>query len=65
MNDSKSEKDYFNLLKSGMFWEIYPQLTGDWDKDKDEYIKNEQWLNENFRNNKNRRIDGIKSENIE
>ncbi len=52
MNDNKSEKDYFDLLKSGMFWEIYPELTGEWEKDKDEFIKNEQWLNENFRNNK-------------
>jgi len=49
MND-KSEKDYFNLLNSGMFWEIYPELTGEWDKDKEEFIKNEQWLTENFRN---------------
>ena len=45
MNDNKSEKDYFNLLNSGMFWEIYPELTGEWDKDKEEFIKNEQ----NFR----------------
>jgi hypothetical protein len=51
MNDSKSEKDYFKLLRSGMFWEIYPELTGEWEKDKEEFIKNEQWLNENFRNN--------------
>jgi len=66
MIDNKNEKaDYFKLLGSGMFWEIYPELTGEWEKDKDEFIKNEQWLNENFRNNKNRRIDGIKSANIE
>jgi len=37
MNDNKSVKDYFNLLNSG--------ITDDWDKDKEEFIKNE-----NFRN---------------
>lgn len=52
MNDNKSEKDYFNLLQSGMFWEIYPELTGEWEQDKDEFIKSEQYLNENFRNKK-------------
>ncbi len=52
MNDNKKEKDYFDLLKSGMFWEIYPQLTGEWEKDKDEYIKSEEFLDKNFRNNK-------------
>ena len=29
-------------LDSGMFWEWHPELTGDWDKDKDE------WLNKRF-----------------
>jgi hypothetical protein len=29
----KSEKDYDLLLKSGMFWVAYPELTGSWDKD--------------------------------
>ena len=38
MIDNKNEKaDYFKLLGSGMFWEIYPQLTGEWEKDKDEF----------------------------
>ncbi len=59
MNDNKREKDYFKLLQTGMFWEFYPELTGDWEKDKEEFNRKEQWLNENFRNNKNRRIDGI------
>ena len=29
-----NEKQYKLLLKSGMFWEIYPELTGDWEIDK-------------------------------
>ena len=31
----KTETHYRLLLASGMFWEIYPELTGDWDKDKE------------------------------
>lgn len=27
-------ENYNILLKSGMFWEFHPELTGDWDKDK-------------------------------
>lgn len=52
MIDNKNEKaDYFKLLGSGMFWEIYPELTGEWEKDKEEFNRKEQWLDENFRNN--------------
>jgi site-specific DNA-methyltransferase (adenine-specific) len=29
----KLESDYNLLLKSGMFWVAYPELTGDWSKD--------------------------------
>ena len=29
--------EYKNLLKSGMFWEFYPSLSGEWEKDKDEW----------------------------
>jgi len=29
-------KEYNDLLKSGMFWEFYPQLSGDLIRDKDE-----------------------------
>lgn len=28
------ESSYDLLLKSGMFWVIHPELTGDWNKDK-------------------------------
>lgn len=30
----KTLGDYNKLLKSGFFWEFYPELTGDWGKDK-------------------------------
>ena len=39
----KAKNAYNSLLKSGMFWEFYPNLTGVWDDDKDfwfeEYIE--------------------------
>ena len=28
-----TKEDYIKLLNSGMFWEIYPELSGNWDKD--------------------------------
>ena len=30
----QTKEHYDLLLKSGMFWEIYPELSGDWEKDK-------------------------------
>lgn len=27
------KKEYEQLLASGMFWEFYPELTGEWEKD--------------------------------
>ena len=33
--ESKIKDSYDRLLKSGMFWEFYPQLTGEWEEDKD------------------------------
>ena len=26
--------EYMQMLKSGMFWELYPELTGSWEYDK-------------------------------
>ena len=34
-NEEKVRDSYNKLLKSGMFWEFYPQLTGDYEEDKD------------------------------
>ena len=36
----KKKKNYDILLKSGMFWEFHPELSGVWEKDK-EIILNE------------------------
>lgn len=30
-----TKENYMLLLKSGMFWEFHPELTGEWDKDKE------------------------------
>jgi len=35
----KAFSEYQKLLKSGMFWEFYPDLTGVWRKDKSEWMK--------------------------
>jgi len=35
----KWRKDYDMLIKSGMAWEFHPWLTGNWNEDKDRYIK--------------------------
>lgn len=34
------KEDYCSLLNSGMFWEFYPELSGDYDKDFQQFIKN-------------------------
>jgi hypothetical protein len=31
------EKEYYQLLKSGMFYEFFPDLSGIWDKDKNQF----------------------------
>ena len=33
----KIEEEYLKVLKSGMFWEFHPELSGDYDQDKDEW----------------------------
>lgn len=30
---NKIQEEYKELLKSGMFWEFFPELSGDWSKD--------------------------------
>lgn len=30
-----TEENYDLLLNSGMFWEFHPELSGDWEKDKE------------------------------
>jgi hypothetical protein len=36
----KSKKNYNLLLKSGMFWEIFPELSGNYEEDKKIIIGN-------------------------
>lgn len=31
------KNEYQQLLKSGMFFEFYPSLTGNWEKDKNQW----------------------------
>ena len=31
----KTKENYDKLLASGMFWEFHPELTGNWEIDKD------------------------------
>lgn len=33
--EEKVKHSYTRLLNSGMFWELYPQLTGVWEEDGD------------------------------
>lgn len=30
---NKIQEEYNELLKSGMFWEFFPEFTGNWSKD--------------------------------
>lgn len=33
------KKNYDSILKSGMFWEFYPELSGDYAKDKEAFAQ--------------------------
>ena len=35
---SKYQKDHTLLKQSGMFWEFHPELSGEWEKDKEAFI---------------------------
>lgn len=39
------ESDYYLLLKSGMFWEFHPELSGNYDEDKESWIAQQKVLN--------------------
>lgn len=38
-NEQKAWEHYFRLIKNGFFKEMYPNLSGVWQQDKDEFIK--------------------------
>lgn len=46
LTENDIKKPYDMLLKSGMFWELYPQLTGTWEEDKEfweeEYLEQQE-----------------------
>jgi len=47
------KKEYQQLLSSGMFWEFYPELSGNYDKDKTQWCKiYKQLLKSRNENNK-------------
>ena len=35
-----TEEDYRLLKESGMFWELYPELTGEWELDREWFERN-------------------------
>lgn len=52
-----TEKEKYNkLLKSGMFFEFYPDLTGNWEKDETKFKIINQSINEQKKQNKRRSI---------
>jgi hypothetical protein len=36
---SRIKEDYEKMVLSGMFWEFYPELTGQWEQDKDVWME--------------------------
>lgn len=42
--EEKAEKEYWEVLKSGKFFEWYPGMSGDWDRDKENWFKEYQKL---------------------
>lgn len=42
------KEDYEALKLSGMFWEFFPEFTGNWEQDKHEFVKLESELNTQF-----------------
>lgn len=62
---NKIKEQYNQLLQSGMFWEFYPELTGDWHKDYEyfiEYIQDKESSMESVpkSNELNEKIDGFR-----
>ena len=48
--EEKAEKEYTEVLKSGMFFEWYSEMSGDWERDKENWFKEYQKL-EDLRHN--------------
>ena len=46
----RAEKEYSEVLKSGKFFQWYPGMSGDWDRDKEEWLVEYEKLEELRRN---------------
>lgn len=46
----KAKEAYDKLKNSGMFWELYPELTGDYEEDKDFWFEEYMEQMERMRN---------------
>jgi hypothetical protein len=50
---NKYQEDYITLKSTGMFWEFHPELSGEWEKDKEEFIAfSKRWEKVRRKNNK-------------
>ena len=38
-SETRALKEYKELLNSSVFFEFYPKLTGDWERDKEEWFE--------------------------
>ena len=45
-------EEYKGLMKTGMMWEWYPHLSGNWEKDKEVWLSEYQKLIESRSKNK-------------
>ena len=44
MFDEKAEREYWEVLKSGKFFQWYPGMSGDWDRDREDWLAEYQKL---------------------
>lgn len=40
--EEQLEEEYHHILKSGLFWEWYPELSGVWEKDRDAFMRSKK-----------------------
>ena len=45
--EDKYSFEHRKLKESGMFWEFYPELSGEWEKDKDSFIEQLEFTRNN------------------
>ena len=37
MSELQDKEAYDKIMSSGMFWEFFPTMTGNWEEDKEEF----------------------------